>query len=153
MSGDKVCFRFSANNGILSRGIRFYTWPSEYSHVDLVVPGEGLLGAMPDGVKLRPFNYDHPTKLLYAWVDVNDSEKIYTIAKSQTGKRYDFGAIFGLALHHDWQDAGQWFCSELATWLLLQDEIHILNPGIPYSSITPGMMLSSVALDYGKAIK
>jgi len=148
---DSVEFRFVTDNSLASRGIRLWTWPSEFSHVDLVMPGfagYGLLGAMPGGVKLRPRLYDNPTKILYATVEVNDAAKVYAAAKSQIGKPYDFGAIAGLMFHRDWKDTGQWFCSELATWILLQDNTHILNPAVVYNLVTPGMMLTSIAMKY-----
>ena len=151
---NKVQFRFSSNNGILSKGIRLFTWPSKYSHVDIVVPtsnGRKLLGALTDGVKLRDWDYDKATDFLNAWIEVNDEMRVYEAAKSQIGSPYDFGAIAGLMFHRDWKDTGQWFCSELATWSLLKDGVHILNPGIPYNLITPGMMLSSIALQYNSS--
>lgn len=32
---------------------------------------------------------------------------------AQVGKRYDWTALFGIALHRDWSEEDAWFCSEL----------------------------------------
>lgn len=105
--------RFSANNGIFSRLIRFVTW-SKYSHFDFVLPDGSYLGALvKEGVCIH--NHKQPVEL-FCKVDVTEeeAEKILEFAKKQIGKKYDFTGILGFGFRRgNWQDDDSWFCSEL----------------------------------------
>jgi len=124
-----VTYQFSTASAIDSALIRWGTW-SEYSHVDIVMPDGNLLGArLHQGVQVRPPNYAKFSKSLRMSVAMNDREaqRFYEAARSQVGKPYDWKAILGFAVRRDWQDEGQWFCSELALWCAMQAGLRMLN--------------------------
>lgn len=139
-----ITLRFSTSPGSLTCFlIRQVTW-SEYSHVDICLP-EGLLGAQVDGVKIRPYNYEPGARVQYMRSDVFTPEQeaaMVTFWKSQIGKPYDFGALAGILVHHDWRNMLAWFCSEyvFAPSVLVNkpflNEIHI-------DRVTPGMLILS----------
>jgi hypothetical protein len=126
----ELAFQFSTSPAFASRVIRWMT-ASEFSHGDLVLPGEGLLGVSgpdkptkdPGGVRIRQFNawpYLRPPKI--ARVQCSDVVARETIkfARSQIGKPFDNGALYhflrdraGLTpVKRDWRDPDSWFCSE-----------------------------------------
>lgn len=116
---------------------------SRFSHVDVVLPGEGLLGASgpdtydvrgakvidPGGVRIRPFDpWPYLDKPRVARI-VADEEKVrLTIEawRSQIGKPFDGSALWGFladaadaVMQHekrDWRDVDKWFCSEGVIW-------------------------------------
>ncbi len=106
---------------------------SEYSHVDMVVPGEGLLGVSGSdhtindigGVQIRPpgmWPYLHPPRT--ARLQTGGADAIIGLAKTQIGKPFDNGALSGFlddmghTKKRDWRDHGAWFCSEFVAWAL-----------------------------------
>lgn len=123
---------------------------SAWSHVDIVLPGEGLLGvsgedktlnpADPGGVRVRPFDcwpYLHPPLTARIQTTYDVVRKTIEAARSQIGKPFDNGALFGfltdlghgnrlphlveqvlphVALSRDWRDPSSWFCSEYVVW-------------------------------------
>lgn len=114
---------------------------SQYSHVDLVIPGVGLLGASgpdksvkafdshwipapdPGGVQIRPFNpwpYKEPPKQIRLQVPEMIEAQVYALARSQIGKPFDNSALYDFLSadpgSRDWRDQDKWFCSELVVW-------------------------------------
>src|SRR6185312_12416531 len=109
-----IAFRFVKHNTLLSKAICAVTW-SPYSHVDIVLP-EGLLGALPDGVKIREYGYDGGGGDYFGMDHFTPQEEEDMLAfwRLQVYKPYDFHAVAGVLLHHDWRDTSKWYCSELA---------------------------------------
>ena len=119
---------------------------SPFSHVDIVLEGEGLLGAsgpdktakmispgggmvIPDegGVRVRPFDpwpyKERPRRLTIRSNDPTDDflhARIIELARAQIGKPFDDGALYDFLSSHpgdrDWRSQDKWFCSELVVW-------------------------------------
>lgn len=111
---------------------------SPFSHVDIVLPGVGLLGASgpdktalaivngkqvpdPGGVQIRPFNpwpYKEVPKL--AHIETAKADAIIELAKTQINKPFDDSALYGFLSAHPgdraWRQQDKWFCSELVIW-------------------------------------
>ena len=128
-----LVFQFSSTNSLIDKIIRLRT-DSDISHVDAVTDyNEFLLGAQlsklpsfgafldasklvnASGVQVRPEDYETFTKIIRVAVPVTAEQNtaFWAFLQSQLGKRYDVGAIFGLAFHRNWRDPSKWFCSEL----------------------------------------
>ncbi len=111
-----VLLRFITTNSLVSTLIRAFTW-SDYSHVEIVMQGEGYLGAhFPDGVKIRPYDYCHPSKALIAKVPcgAETTEKVIAFARKQVDKPYDWLNIFGDVIHEDLNEEPKaWICDTL----------------------------------------
>jgi len=107
---------FTRRRHIGSWFIRFVTW-SEYSHVDIVLHDQFLIGAIaPDGVVLH--NIDDrlamASKALVMELPVQSFDDAKNFALSQVGKRYDWWGVIGIGLKRNWQDDDKWSCAELA---------------------------------------
>ena len=137
-----IQLRFITGNSLVSWLIRQVTW-AEYSHVDLILPGEGLLGAQGDGVKIRPFDYCKPTKIAVGEIDwpPDVEAKFIAFARAQVGKPYDYSALWGNLLHRDWHDPRAWYCSEV----FAADADAIGHPLITgqFNRVDPGMLARS----------
>lgn len=120
-----------------------------YSHVDVVLPDETLLGARQDGgVAIRPANYEKFTKrtrvfVLCGTLTGNEGKDVYAYDwyRAQIGKPYDTRAIEAfvagfLGPERDWQAPDSWYCSELAIAGLLASGI-ARDPGVSANHITP----------------
>jgi hypothetical protein len=109
---------------------------SAFSHVDIQLNGEGLLGASggpqtykigngqvyhdPGGVQIRP-SEPWPYKIKQTIrIKTDKAEAIRTRARTQIGKPFDTGALYEFLSEkpgdRDWRDTTRWFCSELAVW-------------------------------------
>jgi len=111
---------FTRRRHIGSWFIRFVTW-SEYSHVDIVLHDQFLIGAIaPDGVVLH--NMDDrlamASKALVMELPVQSLDDAKNFALSQIGKRYDWLGVIGIGLHRNWQEDDKWSCAELAAMAL-----------------------------------
>lgn len=127
--------------------IRAVTW-SDYSHVDIVLP-EGLLGVQIDGVKIRPFDYCPRAKALYMdahHMSDGQEKKFYDFARAQINKPYDFGAVFGDLIHHDWRNPNKWYCSELPFAAAVYANAPFLNES-EVDRVTPGLLMLSPYLE------
>ncbi len=108
---------------------------SPFSHCDIVIPGEGLLGVSGEdksigdigGVQIRKFGmwpYLHPPRV--ARLTTAGAEAIIEKGKTQIGKPFDNSALYGFLedmghsprASRDWRDHGSWFCSEYVAWVL-----------------------------------
>ena len=122
--------QFSTSTAWTSGIIRRLTH-SRWSHVDIVLPGEGLLGvsgkddSITDlgGVRIRPFNcwpYLYPPKT--ARIQTTDAVVRKTIdwGRHQLGVPFDNEALWAFlrdraGMHmtgRAWRDPNSWFCSE-----------------------------------------
>lgn len=110
-----VRLQLATERSLVSAFIRWYTW-SDWSHVDFVLPDGNLLGArLKGGVQVRKPGYAPFSRTLV--LECPDApERVYDFALSQVGKPYDWWAIVGMGLRHDWRDPARWFCSELVAW-------------------------------------
>lgn len=125
-------FQYSTSTAFASKVIRRLTH-SRFSHIDIIIPGEGLLGVSgvdkkikdPGGVQIRSFNawpYLYPPKV--ATVACTDVVMNKTIAwgRTQIGKPFDNAALYhflrdraGLpTIGRNWRDPNAWYCSEFA---------------------------------------
>lgn len=105
---------------------------SPFSHVDIEIPGEGLLGASdspdapvirgnPRGVALRPPDYEDYGRKCRMIVQTMLAERIRAAALEQIGKPFDNGALEGFLSdampgERDWLAPDSFFCSELVAY-------------------------------------
>ena len=114
----KIKLRFSYNDTVVSKGIRFFTF-SKFSHVDYIFDNGAAYSSLPStGVG---FNSDRNDYVEYYEVEVNDKKKIENFLLKQKGKGYDWTAIFGFIVGRDWQEDTDWFCFELIAAAIEQD--------------------------------
>ncbi len=102
---------------------------SRFSHVDIVIPGEGLLGVSgsdkklkdPGGVVIRPFEaWEYKDKETIT-LRTNTADDVIRIAKTQLDKPFDNSALYrflGPPYPRNWRELDRWFCSELVIWAL-----------------------------------
>jgi hypothetical protein len=112
---------------------------SPFSHVDIVLPGEGLLGVSgpdkyvvngkpfddPGGVLVRPFDpwpYLTKPKVAHLQTTSATADAVIAAGRSQLGKPFDNSALWGFlddaaeSVPRDWRSTDMWFCSEWAIW-------------------------------------
>lgn len=108
---------FSTTRHPFSALIRAATW-SRWSHVSLVAGPHVIEAVALGGVRQVSKGYAIKRASDYQLVDIpaRDPRAIIDAARSQIGKPYDWTAIIGLGLQHDWQEDDSWFCSELIAW-------------------------------------
>jgi hypothetical protein len=102
---------------------------SAFSHVDMVIPEVGLLGVSgtdrsifdPGGVVVRPFTAWPYLRKVEVTIQCEPAiaQAVIKAGLGQYGKPFDKGALWAfigdkppLQASRDWQDLGQWFCSE-----------------------------------------
>lgn len=126
-------YQFSTSTAFASRIIRILTC-SLFSHVDLILPGEGLLGVSgpdkysgfldPGGVIIRPFDvwpYLFTPKVARVRCSDDTARKTIEFVRSQIGKPFDKKILWGFlkdragvpSTGRDWRDPEQWDCSEV----------------------------------------
>jgi hypothetical protein len=139
MSLGTITAQFVTNEDLVSKVIREAS-DGEYSHVDLVLPTKGLLGARHDGgVALRPPNYNTWTKVSRVQVEVPDVEAAYVFAMAQLGKPYNLDAILSMVTHRDRSfslEQKSWFCDELLYATVMSGGVKLLNTDNPLG-LTP----------------
>jgi uncharacterized protein YycO len=114
---------FLGGDDMVSRGIRLHCYGFWATHVDAVMPDGRKIGAIGDGVKARPADYDERTEqrlLLELDCDQATADRFHTFLREQIGKPYDFTAIAAFVARRDWQRPDSWFCSELIAAALLE---------------------------------
>jgi uncharacterized protein YycO len=102
--------------------IRFVTW-SEYSHVDLLIDNQSLVGAIAfDGVVLSNVEarLSKASKAVLMDIPVKDIELSKEFAVNQLGKKYDWLGVIGIGLKRNWQEDGKWSCAELVAKILAE---------------------------------
>lgn len=118
--------------------IRIVTW-SAYSHVDLILDEERIVGATaPNGVdvELIKNRLAKASKAVIMEIKDVDLDKANKFAISQIGKRYDWTNIIGIYLHRDWQEDDSWSCAELVAATLKVSGLQLFDNKF-YSRITP----------------
>lgn len=104
---------FSRRRNLGSCLIRAVTW-SQWSHVDLVLPGGVLLGATVSkgvGYDMMDYRLSHASAAALVHLPA-DFDKAIAWAQTQVGRGYDWFGAAGLALHRDWEEEDLWWCSE-----------------------------------------
>jgi len=147
-----VILRFSASESLSALAIQFWTW-SWPSHVDFELPDGRLLGAVPgQGVSLRKIDgtagkLGRETRVeRYAvHLPLIPAATVIDLAMGQLGRPYDWKAIAGMVLRHDWKNEKEWFCSELVAWAFKQAGHSILRTD-HLDRITPRDLLLSTQL-------
>lgn len=107
---------FSTSKGPISAFIRFFTW-SKWSHVaildgDYVIESRGGKGVVRTPLQLFLRRVSRVAAMRYPHVA---TDAAIAFARSQLGKGYDWGAIFGIGFRRNWGDRSKWSCVELAT--------------------------------------
>ena len=139
LSLSELLCQFSTSPAFASMVIRRLSH-SRFSHLDFILPGEGLLGVSglgdyisgggmqthdPGGVMVRPFDawvYLEPPKIARVQAPEATVRAIIEAGRSQIGKPFDNSALWGFLSDQvyekkrNWRDTGQWYCSEFATW-------------------------------------
>lgn len=93
--------------------IRAVTW-SEWSHVDIMLPDGGLIGAAaPHGV-IGITSEERIARASCAAVMKVPCSTPFSWMLSQIDKPYDWLGVAGIGLHRDWEEDDKWFCSEFA---------------------------------------
>jgi hypothetical protein len=123
-----LLIQYSAGKEFASAVIRRLTH-SPFSHIDIVLPGEGLLGVSGPyphdigGVRVRQFNpwpYMSEPKVARLQCSEEVARKTIEWGRSQIGVPFDNGALYhflrdrgGLSVEgRNWREPAQWFCSE-----------------------------------------
>lgn len=152
-------FQFSTSTAWTSAIIRRLT-QSQFSHIDLILPDEGLLGVSgpdksisdPGGVLIRPFNcwpYLYPPKI--AKVQCSDAVVRAGIewGRTQIGKPFDNAALYAFLrdraglpkLGRPWRDPSKWFCSEFQARLVEVAGLFGYPLIVPKDCISPNTLL------------
>lgn len=137
-----ISIQFSSQHCWDSSIIRRVTWDSD-SHVDLILPPDGLLlGArLEGGVQIRVPKYSTFTSCTIMKIELplHNQMQVYKAAMSQIGSPYDKFAILNFICHRtrDWRETGSWICSELIAWAFEEGGWPLLNPNVPVDHITP----------------
>lgn len=124
-----IKIRFVRCSDLISEGIAIGERDGDQpTHVEVVMPDGGLLGAHASGgVAVRPAGYDAAVLVHELVVPISlgldmtyaqgllvaHEDKFYAFLNAQTGKPYDFTGVVGLAIGRDWREDDSWFCSEL----------------------------------------
>lgn len=127
----------------------FARWFSHarWSHVDIVAPDGGLIGARVLGVKTRPADYQGlpASRKKIVTVPCADEGRAWAFLKDQDGKPYDVGAYFAFGFARDWHDEGAWTCAELATAVLLAGGAFPHPLSLPKNKVTPGDLMLALS--------
>lgn len=99
-----------------------------YSHVDAILKSGELLGARDDvikplgggpivlpGVQVRPPYYERWVRRCVVEIDATPQQEKHweRWLRSQVGRQYDSGSIWGFILGREMHHKGQWICSAL----------------------------------------
>lgn len=122
---------YSTRNNPVSGGIRVATW-SKWSHVGVVdyATGEVIESVMIHGVRAIPIGTAMSNAARYELANIrcNDPARALALIRAQIGKYYDYSALWGLALHRDWQNEDKQFCSELIAWGIESSGTQLFRP-------------------------
>lgn len=132
-----------ASDDWISRVMAWFTH-GRYTHVALVsTEGDEVIEASgmgnPKGVRMMHIDVwkgrhpgcelrkiEHP----YAW-------KVWEHAKSQVGKPYDWGFVWGWVFRAKWQHSNRWTCNELIAWACAQAGHPLFPPEAEPDWLTP----------------
>lgn len=137
----KIRLRFVSHPGLFNWACQIAQYRFPYTHVEVALPDGSLLGAISDGVKIRPPGYDTGKFSFELFLDVKaTTDQIITalsFLRAQNGKEYDFRAIWALFLtSRDWQDPQRWFCAELVAGALVECGIFPRHLAVALNRVT-----------------
>jgi hypothetical protein len=138
--------RFVSHPGIFNWAARIAQYGFWCTHCEAVMPDGTYLGAMSDGVKIRPAGYESGNFSQEMFLDVKatpDQETIfYAFLESQIGKPYDYWAVIAFFYpSRDWQEVDHWDCSEYIGTGLGECGILPKEMAVKFSRITPRDLL------------
>jgi hypothetical protein len=117
----EISLQFVAERALGSAAIGWFS-AGHLSHVDAVLP-DGLLfgarsdrvGGRPSGTWARPPGYLRFSRRVVATLPASEEQHALWRAflAAQTGKPYDWRALWGFVFNRDWRQEDSWICSEL----------------------------------------
>lgn len=130
----------------LSWIVRWFTW-SKYSHAGVVVDTSGSLDpARPKDMDLyeaHEFHGVRKRKLKGKWdlfsvegVTREKQAQVLDFFRKQSGKPYDWSAIFGFIFRTNWDKEDKWFCSEIIVRAFYKADLPLLRTN-NFNRITP----------------
>lgn len=140
--------RYSSSDAFMSALIR-RACHSRFSHVDIVLPGEGLLGVSgedksvhdPGGVRIRPFEPWPYSIFREVEIRTDRADAIIAIARSQIGKPFDDAALYAFfnpfPTDRNWRELAKWFCSEFYIWSCEGGKLFDYPLCVPMNMINP----------------
>lgn len=142
--------RYSSSTAFMSNLIR-RACHSRFSHVDIVLPGEGLLGVSgedkslndPGGVRVRPFQPWPYNIIREVEIKTDKTDAVIRRGKSQIGKPFDNGALYAFFNPYayneqrNWREQEQWFCSEWFIWSCESEGLFPYPLAVPMPMINP----------------
>lgn len=134
---------FTRRHHIGSWLIRMVTW-SEYSHVDIVLDDEFIIGAVAfKGVqKIRlDDRLAKASKSVVMDIPVKCLQDAEAFAIAQLRKPYDWLGVVGIGLKRNWQEDDKWSCAELVASVLSEGGQKPFDSKF-YHRITPQHLLS-----------
>ena len=154
-----IKLQFVMGAGFSSRAIAWFS-AGEFSHVDIVMPDQTLLGARSDkvggkpaGVQVRPAGYEKWSRRTTITLPCSTTaaREFYDFAHKQVGKPYDSVAILGFAAGRNWREPDSWFCAELAAAAL--EAAHLVAPLLlATSKITPVSLALVLSGQHGREV-
>lgn len=141
-----IKLQFVCGSDISSRLIAWYGQAyAGYSHVDAILGDGSLLGARADhpggtasGVQARPATYERWARRDVVELPSSPAQAFSWECwlRSQVGKPYDMGSIWGFVLGRPEHEEGRWICSALQTAAL--EHVNLM-PKLPVhsSQVTP----------------
>ncbi len=117
-----------------SVAIRVLTW-SDWSHV-AIIDGDEIIEAVWPRVKVSKL--DNVQKWYKRWavaeIKTRNDAEIIKAARSQVGKPYDIGAIFGFVARRNWEKTNKYYLL-LITRVLLQLKKILISINFPKNRI------------------
>lgn len=126
-----VAVIFTRRRAIGSLLLRTFLW-SAYSHCALIDRERGTIieAAAPRGVRERPLADLLATASHWVSIEIPGDERAACDAlRTQIGKGYDWGFLFGFLFRRNWQDANRWGCSEAVAWAVEQSGRRLFRAG------------------------
>ena len=111
--------------GFVRRSIDFVS-RGTVCHVEFLVDGQTLGARADGGVKYRPIDPFPVDFRFKAELPDEQWQKVMDFLSAQIGKPYDYSAIMGILLNHDWENEGSWYCSEL--WAAALQAGQVIGP-------------------------
>lgn len=151
MTHPHITLRFVDGGGFVAATIQKFEYGFWADHVECLMPdGKTIIGAyLGKGVQRNVVGYDASTSSEELYVPVpcsqEQQDKFYAFIESQVGKPYDTKAVLGIALERNWQDPGQWFCSELQTAGMIAAGIFPEHLATQLNHVTPRDLLLIVS--------
>lgn len=108
---------FTRRRNVFSLMLRTFLW-SAWSHCAIIDGDEVIEAVAFHGVRVRKLSalLDDSSAFEVLEIPAADPAAVIAAARSQVGKGYDWLGALGIAFRRRWQDAADFFCSELIAW-------------------------------------